>query len=301
MPAPTVRVPLPGESFDSLSPLWGTRADNSPGASLLVVGRHDDVEALAAVAATPAGRRVESVRVAPGTSPAAILGALAAEFPGERIELLVPNPGPDVDSLASAAGFEPVLRQVRVGASLGGLRRPSGRRPLTFRTFAAVGVRGMVAMLASIWSGGPGPTGLMAPVALAAFIDAASDTRLWRVAYRAGSPAGVVLPLVEADGTGILLYLGLLPEWRGRGLGTALHGEALWLLRAAGAERYRDSTTPDNLAMRRLFASAGCAEIGTSVLLVRPGRAPEPAGPPARLPLGAHVSLLAKVPVRRRV
>ncbi|HWT91492.1 MAG TPA: hypothetical protein VN238_00710, partial [Solirubrobacteraceae bacterium] len=71
------------------------------------------------------------------------------------------------------------------------------------------------------------------------------------------------------------------------------------LLRTAGARTYEDATTTDNAPMRRLFVHAGATETGTALLLVHDPRPapPHTPAPPLRLPRGAHVSLLRKVPI----
>ncbi len=260
--------------------------------------RGEAVEALASVA----GRRVVGVYVAPGIGGGEVLSALADESAGKRLELLARDAGPALEAAAVSAGFAVVHRQVRVSGSLAGVGRPR-HRPLTFRTYGEVGRRGMLAVLNAVWSGGPGPTGVPPAVALDEFIDAAPDTSLWRVAYHRGEPAGAMLPLLVDDDppSGVLLYIGVCAALRRRGLGRALHAEALWRLRSAGAEVYRDSTTLDNAAMRHLFARAGCVEEGTSLLFARPGSVEGAPGVSPRLPLGAHVSLLEKVPIRRGV
>lgn len=104
--------------------------------------------------------------------------------------------------------------------------------------------------------------------------------------------------------TGTLGYIGLLPNLRGRGLGRALHAEALWLMRSSGLERYEDGTEWDSAPMRAIFEAAGCEPVGSAVMFARdPGRrdrltgGPRPVALDARdLPLGSHVSLLGKVP-----
>jgi hypothetical protein len=79
------------------------------------------------------------------------------------------------------------------------------------------------------------------------------------------------------------------------------------LMRRWACERYEDATAEDNLAMARIFTAAGCAPIGSTALHVRYPDTPPPPAPnqpvgstgPLRLPRGAHVSLLRKVPASR--
>jgi GNAT superfamily N-acetyltransferase len=169
-------------------------------------------------------------------------------------------------------------------------------------------------MLTDIWERKPGPRGLPADLELERFVDVTrsgtgepADLSLWRVAYYTGDPAGVVLVNDTGSGTGTLGYIGLVPELRGRGLGRALHAEALWLMRSSGLERYEDATGYDNVPMRAIFAGAGCEPIGSAVMYARDPRLGESGGGRrtvpskagvGRIPLGRHVSLLRKVPCR---
>ena len=69
----------------------------------------------------------------------------------------------------------------------------------------------------------------------------------------------------------MLLYIGLDPQFRGRGLGGALNSESLWGCAAPASTQYEDSTTEDNAAMRRIFQSAGCEKVASSAVFVRFG------------------------------
>ena len=311
MPELTVRALEPGDELAGLTPVWGEPLDAADAAhspAALVALRGAEVVGLALGRRTRPGWWIDALLVA-GASPRQVLVAFARAHPRERIELLARDSGVEIEHAVSQAGFRELCRYVNVRGSLSGRRRPA-RRPLTFRGYQEIGRRGMAAALAAIWSGGPGPTGLAPSHELDNFLDLARprggvpDTSLWRAAYHAGELAGVVLALrLGRDrGTGVLLYIGVVPALRGRGLGGALHAEALWALRAAGALDYEDSTAHGNGAMRRIFERAGCDVSASSVLFARepelePERATPPAAPPVRsVPLGAHVSLLRKVP-----
>ena len=94
-------------------------------------------------------------------------------------------------------------------------------------------------------------------------VDAAGtafDPRSWYVVVDSRSEVGVVLPQVFPGNptTGTLLYVAVLPERRGEGLGRALHAFGLSELARRGARDYVGSTDPDNAPMIAIFAANGC-------------------------------------------
>jgi len=96
------------------------------------------------------------------------------------------------------------------------------------------------------------------------------DRTLWRVAVLQGEAVGVVLPHVVGGDPpeGTLLYVGVLPECRKRGIGARLHLTGLSLLAGAGARRYFGSTDVLNEPMARVFARNEC-EISKTQLVYR--------------------------------
>lgn len=77
---------------------------------------------------------------------------------------------------------------------------------------------------------------------------------------KSGDPIGLSIPIIE-QGTvdeGRLFYFGIVPEWRGKGFGTALHRNALSLLKGIGAMTYVGSTDDANRHMIGIFERNGC-------------------------------------------
>jgi ribosomal protein S18 acetylase RimI-like enzyme len=99
------------------------------------------------------------------------------------------------------------------------------------------------------------------------------DPTLWRIALVDGEVAGVVLPTTWPDGKGdgTISNIGLLPSYRGRGLGRGLHAAGLHLLANAGATRYRGSTDVRNAPMMRIFEQNECPVTGTQLFLAATG------------------------------
>lgn len=77
---------------------------------------------------------------------------------------------------------------------------------------------------------------------------------------KSGEPVGLSIPIIE-QGTvdeGRLFYFGIVPEWRGKGYGAALHRISLNLLRGIGVTTYVGSTDEANRHMIRIFEQNGC-------------------------------------------
>lgn len=93
----------------------------------------------------------------------------------------------------------------------------------------------------------------------------------WQTLESPGGPLGVVVPAF-ADASheaATNLHVGLVPEARGRGLGTAVHLHGLETLRRRGATRFIGSTDLRNTAMQRVFVRAGYAQTDVHHVLRR--------------------------------
>lgn len=68
----------------------------------------------------------------------------------------------------------------------------------------------------------------------------------------------VIAQVAPKTGWSRITYMGLAPEWRGKGLGKWVHRHGFKMLRDQGGEVYHGGTTTGNLAMIRLFETQGC-------------------------------------------
>jgi ribosomal protein S18 acetylase RimI-like enzyme len=75
--------------------------------------------------------------------------------------------------------------------------------------------------------------------------------------YERAAAAIVVLMVSPSDGWSTIYYLGVLPEFRGRGLGTEAMLHGLRCLKAMGGRTYHDGTGAGNAAARALFERLG--------------------------------------------
>jgi GNAT superfamily N-acetyltransferase len=79
-----------------------------------------------------------------------------------------------------------------------------------------------------------------------------------RVAQFEGKVAALVVAQINPkDGWSRLSYMGVLPEFRGRGLGKWVHRHGFAELRRQGGVLYHGGTSSPNLKMRRLFETSG--------------------------------------------
>ena len=89
----------------------------------------------------------------------------------------------------------------------------------------------------------------------------------WVILADASGPVGVVLPgIAPLTGEGWLSFFGVLPSRRGQGLGAPLHAWGLHALAEAGAIWYRDATSLESPAVRRVARRNGCVEVGVATV-----------------------------------
>lgn len=87
------------------------------------------------------------------------------------------------------------------------------------------------------------------------------DPRLVQLGALQGKPACVLVLRVDpSSGWSTVSYLGVRPEFRGRGIGAQAHRHAFSVIRALGGTLYHDGTSDENHAMIRLFKAHGCIE-----------------------------------------
>ncbi|MFH1864364.1 MAG: GNAT family N-acetyltransferase [Candidatus Eisenbacteria bacterium] len=96
----------------------------------------------------------------------------------------------------------------------------------------------------------------------------------WALAQVDGETVGVVLPqeFPDHDGEGTLFYVAVLPAFRGRGHGRALHAAGLAMLAERGVTRYVGSTDTRNGPMLKIFEANGCSQTGTQLFYRAPAR-----------------------------
>ena len=68
----------------------------------------------------------------------------------------------------------------------------------------------------------------------------------------------VVAQINKETGWSRLSYMGLVPEFRGKGLGKWVHRHGFEMMKAQGGILYHGGTHAENRPMRKLFKSHGC-------------------------------------------
>ena len=82
----------------------------------------------------------------------------------------------------------------------------------------------------------------------------------WHLALEGGEAVGVVLTS-EVEGRGDLVYLGVVPEARGRGIGRALLGQAIRDTARMGLPALAVAVDTQNAPAVRLYERAGFKEV----------------------------------------
>jgi [ribosomal protein S5]-alanine N-acetyltransferase len=79
-----------------------------------------------------------------------------------------------------------------------------------------------------------------------------------------GEEAAIVIAQVDhSSGWSRITYMGLLPKFRGNGLGQWIHRHGFTMLREQGGKLYHGGTLTQNSAMIRLFEKHGCEKYRT--------------------------------------
>jgi ribosomal protein S18 acetylase RimI-like enzyme len=91
------------------------------------------------------------------------------------------------------------------------------------------------------------------------------------VARSAGEAIGYTLSTAER-GDGMLGRIAVVPEWRGRGVGTMLVADVLEHMRGQGVDRVSLCTQTGNVAARALYERCGFVDTGRHFAFLRFGR-----------------------------
>ena len=91
---------------------------------------------------------------------------------------------------------------------------------------------------------------------------------LWKVFCKGDKPVALVLPTTMPGSLGTLKYIGTLPEYRGKSLGSTLFLKGLEVLKSKGVRYYLGSTAYSNKPMIKIFENCGCKKNMSRVELV---------------------------------
>ncbi len=171
-------------------------------------------------------------------------------------------PHKPVNDLLAGAGFAIKQRKAYFDLALENYRSTYSSI-FTYRSLIELGEERFAEILGRAAEGDPfeeTPDPLAALHELIDSAGAAFDASRWKIAYVQNEPVGAVLPQIYPDSAtrGTLFYIGVLPEYRGRGYGRMLHALGLEELSRHGATRYVGSTDERNVPMIHVFRANKC-------------------------------------------
>ena len=226
-------------------------------------------------------------RVEPGQDPLVVAAALAAagirhaqELGVALVHLLLDDRNPHMDAFVAAApawGFAPDVVKALFVAPVDSLRLDAVRDPPPDAEFVpddpeTVEVFGRV-LVSSIT---PSDRAADPRARLALYVDYARaqgghHPEDWVVLRCGGRAAGIVFPgFAEFESlTATNLHVGVVPEFRGRGLGGVLLRRGIETMLRRGATRYAGSCDVANVPMVRLFERIACPRIAVRHMFVR--------------------------------
>ncbi len=210
----------------------------------------------------------------------ALVGHLAPSFSRDGIGVLSSDrpKNAEVNSALEGTGFEVEKRKAFVARGLTG-DLPKPRVEFTFRTLAEVGRAEFIRVMTKAAEGDPfeDMEGRDPEADFQELVDMAGEKyapESWFFALLDSEVVGVLLPQAfpdsETDGT--LFYVAVLPAFRGRGYGRALHASGLSMLAERGVTRYVGSTDTRNGPMLKIFEANGCPQTGTQLFYRPPAR-----------------------------
>lgn len=162
------------------------------------------------------------------------------------------------------AGFELATRRVEFKTPLAQMPA-EGPSDLVWKTMIETGESLVLSLLRDASVGTPDGVDTSAgPATIENLLDgsyADLDPRSIQIGYLREDPVAVlVCRATPQDGWSTILFMGIPPAHRKRGLGLQVHRHGIATLRALGGTTYHDGTSESNEAMLRLFARQGCVE-----------------------------------------
>ena len=182
----------------------------------------------------------------------------------------------EINAALERAGFEIEKKKAFVARDLGG-ELPEPAIEFAYRTLFDVGKVEFLRVMTAAAEGDPfeDAAGRDPEADFDELVDMAGskfDPACWMMALVEGETVGVVLPQEFADdeGEGTLFYVAVLPAFRSRGYGRALHAAGLAMLAGRGVTQYIGSTDTRNAPMLKVFEANGCPRRATQLFYKAP-------------------------------
>jgi hypothetical protein len=136
-----------------------------------------------------------------------------------------------------------------------------GQSPLAWRPLGEVPKAAVVKLLVDVSVGDPCASEADdADAELSGWLQMPGTTRVDIGVCEGQMAAAVVAYARPETGWSTILYMGVIPSLRGRGLGAFVHRHGFAMLRALGGATYHGGTSARNGAMLHLFEVHGCRE-----------------------------------------
>lgn len=211
----------------------------------------------------------------------ALVGHLAPSFSRDGIGVFSSDRprNVEINGALTRAGFEIEKKKAFVARGLSG-ELPEPRVEFTFRTLAEVGRDEFIRVMTEAAEGDPfeDMEGRDPVADFQELVDMAGEKyapESWFLPLVDREVVGVLLPQAfpDSDTDGTLFYVAVLPRFRGRGYGRALHATGLSMLAERGVTSYIGSTDTRNAPMLRVFEANGCPQT-TTQFFYKPPAAP---------------------------
>ena len=189
------------------------------------------------------------------------------------VQSILESPHDADDRILTAAGLEPLAELISMQCELSNAdETESGEwRFLNYRRFRRATLIETIRRTYEDTLDCPRLTGVRRPEDVLASHRSTGLYRpdWWRLALRGDEPAGCILVnAATTPSTAVIVYMGAVKKFRGRGLGNAMLHHAQHDLRIEGVRRLTLSVDADNFRAKRLYDRFGFVETGRKCCFV---------------------------------
>ncbi len=183
---------------------------------------------------------------------------------------------PEAEKLFTSLGLQLVQEKIRFEADLAKL--PISRKRLRYVSFEEAGYRTYAEAVQEVTRGTLDRDDAeavqqygeekAAEMYMETLLSMEDSPNAWLLAYQGDNLVGLVIPQVHGSSRGVINYIGIVPEFRGKGYGAELIVKALEFFQKQGCAEAAADIDSRNAPMKKILIETGFTQT-TSILLFR--------------------------------